>query len=54
MAIYSEIELERFRQVQRLAYRCVLAVEAELREGMTEKQTARMMRNWLHDHGVRE
>jgi hypothetical protein len=54
MAVYDDDELARFRAVQRLAYRCVEAIEQELTVGMTEKQVARMMRAWLGDHGVRE
>jgi len=54
MTVYGEEELERFKAVQKLAYRCVEAIEAELTEGMTERRVARMMRAWLADHGVRE
>ena len=54
MISYSDEELARFKDVQKLAYRCVEAIEAELTTGMTEKRVARMMRAWLADHGVRE
>ncbi|HEX2679477.1 MAG TPA: M24 family metallopeptidase, partial [Polyangiales bacterium] len=47
-------EIARFRDVQRLAYRCAAAIERELRVGMTERVVARMMRRWLADHGVTE
>jgi hypothetical protein len=48
----SPEDLTRFREVQRLAYRCVVAIESELREGMSERVVAQMMRRWLRDHGV--
>ncbi|MDH5670530.1 MAG: M24 family metallopeptidase [Myxococcales bacterium] len=54
MTVYSDRELERFREVQQLAYQCTEAIEAELREGQTEKEVARMMRRWLGDHGIVE
>jgi hypothetical protein len=47
-------ELAHFREVQRLAFRCALAIEAELHEGMSERVVTRMMQRWLADHGVRE
>lgn len=46
--------LEGFRRSQALAYRCTDAVEKELREGMTEKQVAARMAEYLGDHGVRQ
>lgn len=54
MTEYGNDELARFREVQQIAYRCVVAIEGDLRAGMTERQVARMMRNWLSDHGIRE
>lgn len=54
MTVYSETDLERFRHIQRTAYDCVVDVEAELRPGMTEREVARMMRDWLSDRGVTE
>lgn len=54
MTEYGNDELARFREVQQIAYRCVVAIERDLRAGMTERQVARMMRNWLSDHGIRE
>lgn len=54
MTTYNDEDLGRFKDVQKLAYRCVEAIEAELTAGMTEKRVARMMRAWLADHGVRE
>lgn len=46
-------DLDDFRRAQTLAYDCALAVEKELTEGMTEKQAAALMHDWLHDHGIR-
>ena len=43
---------EGFLKAQRMGYDCVLAVEKELREGMTEKQAARLLDTYLKDHGV--
>ncbi len=51
---HSADDLTRFREVQRLAFRCALAIEAELHEGMSERVVTRMMRRWLADHGVRK
>ncbi|MBI3556301.1 MAG: aminopeptidase P family protein [Deltaproteobacteria bacterium] len=48
-----EIDLDSFRKSQRLAYECALAVRAELKEGWTEKQTAKLMDTWLRDFGVK-
>jgi Xaa-Pro aminopeptidase len=45
-------ELEGFREVQRLAYRCAEEVAAGLEAGVTEKETVRRMRRWLEDRGV--
>lgn len=45
-------ELERFREVQRLAYRCVETIAAELEPGVTEREAVRRMRRWLIGAGV--
>ncbi len=50
----GEDELSQFRGVQQLAYRCVEAVAGELKVGMTEKQVAARLLEWLQDHGVRD
>lgn len=50
----SPLELDRFRQSQALAYQCAEAIAAELTPGITERQTAALMKTWLQDHGVRE
>lgn len=50
---YSHAELDRFREVQQLAYRTAEATAAELRPGVTEKQAAKLLGERLHDAGVR-
>jgi Xaa-Pro aminopeptidase len=45
-------DLDRFREVQRLAYRCAEAVGAGLESGVTEREAARRMRRFLLDEGV--
>ncbi|MFJ8008919.1 M24 family metallopeptidase [Streptomyces fagopyri] len=47
-------ELRGFREVQRLAYDCAEAVAAQLRPGVTERDAARMQRDWLRERGVRD
>ncbi|MFE5729336.1 M24 family metallopeptidase [Streptomyces sp. NPDC056528] len=47
-------ELRGFREVQRLSYACAEAVAAQLRPGVTEREAARMQREWLHERGVRD
>jgi Xaa-Pro aminopeptidase len=49
-----EGELERFREVQQLAYRCVEEVGAGLAPGVTERQAAMRIRRWLLDRGVED
>ncbi|MFF9096015.1 M24 family metallopeptidase [Streptomyces sp. NPDC014802] len=55
-AVTREIsaELRGFRRVQRLAYECAEAVAARLRPGVTEREAARMQREWLSERGVRD
>jgi Xaa-Pro aminopeptidase len=50
-ASYSEAELDKFRQVQRLAYDCVQHVETQLTAQMTEREAAKLMRDYLSAHG---
>jgi Xaa-Pro aminopeptidase len=45
-------ELERFRRVQQLAYRCAEEVAATLEPGITERQVVRAMWEWLVARGV--
>ncbi|WP_121747945.1 M24 family metallopeptidase [Streptomyces sp. E2N166] len=47
-------QLRGFRQVQRLAYECAEAVAARLEPGVTEREAARMQREWLRERGVRD
>ncbi|MEU3300930.1 M24 family metallopeptidase [Streptomyces sp. NPDC006678] len=47
-------ELRGFREVQRLAYECAEAVAAQLKPGVTEREAARMQREWLRERGVRD
>jgi Xaa-Pro aminopeptidase len=49
---YSQAELDKFRQVQRLAYDCVEHVEKQLTAQMTERDAARLMRDYLAARGV--
>jgi len=49
---FDRTDLDRFREVQQLAYRCAEEVGASLQPGMTERQVARRMRWWLQGHGV--
>lgn len=48
----SPEDLERFREVQRLAYRCAETIGAGLRPGVSERAVARRMREYLNDHGA--
>ncbi|KVL37169.1 M24 family metallopeptidase [Burkholderia sp. MSMB1835] len=47
-------ELPQFRAVQQLAYRCVETVGAMLYPGITEKEAARLLTEWLQDNGVHD
>lgn len=55
-AVTSErsAKLRGFRKVQRLAYECAEAVAAQLKPGVTEREAARMQREWLGERGVRD
>ncbi|MFF0509344.1 M24 family metallopeptidase [Streptomyces sp. NPDC004250] len=55
-AVAAELhaELRGFREVQRLAYECAEAVAARLAPGVTEREAARMQREWLRERGVRD
>jgi Xaa-Pro aminopeptidase len=48
----SPQDLDRFREVQRLAYACAEAIASELAPGDTERQVARRMKRWLEARGV--
>lgn len=45
-------DLQRFKEVQQLAYRCAEETAAGLEPGVTEKETAARMRRWLEAEGV--
>lgn len=48
----SAADLEGFRQVQRLAYRCAETIAAEIEPGMTEREVATYMRDYLLSEGA--
>ena len=48
----STEDLDGFRATQRLAYECAETVGKELQPGMTERQAATLMMDWLLDHNV--
>ncbi|MCX5525163.1 M24 family metallopeptidase [Streptomyces bobili] len=47
-------DLRGFQRVQRLAYECAQEVSARLEPGVTEREGARMQREWLLARGVRD
>jgi Xaa-Pro aminopeptidase len=49
---FSAEELAEFKAAQRLAYDATAAVEAQLYEGITERQAARALEDWLRGNGV--
>jgi Xaa-Pro aminopeptidase len=49
---YTEQELAAFRGVQKLAYDCAEAIASTLEPGMTERETAAQMGDWLRAHGA--
>ncbi len=51
--IVSEEDKAGFRASQRLAYDTVLAVEKQLRPGITEKAAAKLLADYLADRGVK-
>lgn len=51
--LFSTAELQEFKTAQRLAYDATAAIEARLHEGITEKQAAAMLEDWLRERGVR-
>ncbi|WP_243084783.1 M24 family metallopeptidase [Streptomyces sp. 891-h] len=51
---YSSTDLRGFREVQQLAYACAESVAARLKPGVTEREAARMQREWLRERGVRD
>ncbi|WP_369200315.1 M24 family metallopeptidase [Streptomyces sp. PU-14G] len=51
---YAAVDLRGYRKVQQLAYACAESVAARLRPGVTEREAARMQREWLRERGVRD
>lgn len=49
---FSENELKHFEALQTLAYQCAQAVREKLYAGITEKEAALMMREWMAERGV--
>lgn len=49
---YTFAELDRFREVQQLAYRCAEAIAEDLHAGITEKQAAGRLGDALRREGV--
>ena len=54
MATPPPDQLDRFREIQQLAYRCAEEVAAGLEPGVTERETVARMRGWLEARGVRD
>ncbi len=50
----QSLDLSAFREIQQLAYQCAEVVAAELRPGMTERETAALMKEWLLGQGVND
>jgi Xaa-Pro aminopeptidase len=49
---FTAAQLAEFKAVQRLAYDATAAVEAKLYVGITEKEAAAMLEEWLRERGV--
>jgi Xaa-Pro aminopeptidase len=52
IADFNQQELDRFKDVQRLAYEAAQAVEQQLVVGMTEKEAAKLIKLYLDEHAV--
>jgi hypothetical protein len=50
---FDRTELERFREVQKLAYACAVDVAGDLAPGITEREATRRMETWMEQAGVR-
>lgn len=50
----DEYMARNLKDVQKLAYDCAETVFAELEEGMTEIEAAKMMKDHLDEHGVKK
>jgi methionine aminopeptidase len=53
-AVTDPADLEKFREVQQLAYAAAQSVAQALEPGVTEKQAARRIRRYLLDRGVQD
>jgi Xaa-Pro aminopeptidase len=51
---FSSADLQRFRELQQLAYRCTTEVADELGPGVTEVEAAQRLEAALAEHGVRD
>ena len=51
---YSQKELDTYRDIQRLAYESVIWTESQLTEGMTEKEAAILIEQYLRKRGVKQ
>jgi hypothetical protein len=51
---FSETDLSRFREVQRLAYQCTVEISHHLTEGVTEIEACARMESWLRKRGVQD
>ncbi|MGH3871097.1 MAG: M24 family metallopeptidase [Pseudonocardiaceae bacterium] len=54
IGVIDHAELARFREVQQLAYTAAQAVASTLEPGVTEKQAARRLREYLVERGVQD
>ncbi|MEV4604931.1 M24 family metallopeptidase [Amycolatopsis sp. NPDC049253] len=50
--LFTDEELAAFKAAQRLAFDATAAIEAELRQGITERQAAGKLEDWLRERGV--
>ncbi|MCB0349456.1 MAG: aminopeptidase P family protein [Bdellovibrionales bacterium] len=47
------MEKEKLLKAQNLSYNCAVEIAKEIRDGWTEKQTAKLMDTYLKDHGIK-
>jgi len=51
---YLPSELYEYKELQRLAYDAVIWTESKLTEGITEKETTKLIEQYLKNHGVKQ
>lgn len=51
-SVLDPADLDRFPEVQRLAYRCAQTVASQMRPGMTEREVAARMKDYLMSEGA--